>query len=150
MNNTTTGAKAGDGPINNASYKLVSMGSDSLCLEIYDASLDNARIIFVPPKSDVPVSSAPKFALEQNRPNPFNSSTRINFSVGERSNVKIEIYDVKGALVRTLVNEQLEAGEWPIVWDGADAHGSVMPSGTYVCKMTAGEFTQTLKMTLHK
>ena len=64
--------------------------------------------------------------------------------------MKIEIYDVTGALVRTLVNEQLESGEWPIVWDGADAHGSVMPSGTYVCKMTAGEFTQTLKMTLNK
>jgi flagellar hook assembly protein FlgD len=64
--------------------------------------------------------------------------------------VRIDIFDVKGSLVRTVVSEQLEAGEWPVVWDGTDAHGSVMPSGTYICKMTAGEFTQTLKMTLNK
>lgn len=140
----------GNGPINLASYTLMRIGSDSLCLEINDVTQKGARIIFVPTKSDAPVVSTPKFALEQNYPNPFNSSTRINFSVAERSNVRIDIFDVKGSFVRTVVNEQLDAGEWPVVWDGTDAHGNVMPSGTYVCKMTAGDFNQTLKMTLNK
>ncbi len=152
MNNTTTGAKAGAGPINNASYTLLKIGSDSMCLEIFDVAQKGARIIFVPPKSAVTDAPTSKFALEQNYPNPFNlsTSTRINFSVAERSNVRIDIFDVKGSLVRTVVNEQLEAGQWPIVWDGTDAHGNVMPSGSYICKMTAGDFAQTIKMTLNK
>ena len=150
--NNTTGAKAGAGPINNASYTLLKIGSDSLCLEVFDVAQKGARIIFLPPKSAVADNNAPKFALEQNYPNPFSlsTSTRINFSVAQRSNVRIDIFDVKGSLVRTVVNEQLEAGEWPIVWDGTDAHGNVMPSGSYICKMTAGDFAQTIKMTLNK
>ena len=121
-----------------------------MCLEIFDVAQKGARIIFVPTKSAVADNGAPKFGIEQNYPNPFNSSTRISFSVAERSNVRLDIFDVKGSLVRTVVNEQLEAGQWPVVWDGTDAHGNVMPSGTYICKMTAGDFTQTLKMTLNK
>ncbi len=143
--------KTGSGNYNPSSYKLVRINSDSLCLEIYDVAQKDARIIFVPPKSAVPVSSTPQFALEQNYPNPFNASTRISFSVAERSNVRIEIYDIKGSLVKALVpGETLEAGEYPVIWDGTDSRNNVMPSGTYVCKMTAGDFTQTLKMTLNK
>jgi predicted outer membrane repeat protein len=150
MNNTKTGAKAGAGPINPASYKLIPIGSDSLCLEIDDVTEKGARIIFVAPNSAVPTSNVTKFAIEQNYPNPFNAYTTITFSAAERSHVRLDIFDVKGALVKTVVNEQVEAGEYPVVWDGTDSHNNVMPSGTYICKMTAGDFTQTLKMTLNK
>ncbi|MEI8133711.1 MAG: FlgD immunoglobulin-like domain containing protein [bacterium] len=146
----STTTKAGDGPINLASYKVTKISSDSICLEIFDATQKGARIVFIPKGSDVKNSSTLKFALEQNYPNPFNSFTTINFSIAERSHVRMDIFDVKGAFVRTIVNEQIEAGEYPVVWDGTDVNGNVMPSGAYVCKMTAGEFTQTLKMTLNK
>ena len=143
--------KNGAGIIDPAFYTLTKIGSDSLCLEIRDASQKGARIVFIPPKSDVTSVPAAKNALEQNYPNPFSSSTRISFSVADRSNVRIEIYDIKGSLVRTLVpGEMLEAGEYPVIWDGTDNHNNVMPGGTYICKMTAGDFTQTLKMTLNK
>jgi hypothetical protein len=151
MNNPKGGSvKAGDGPINPSLYTLMHITGDSLCLEIRNVALTNARIVFVPPKSDAPAPSVPKFALEQNYPNPFNTSTTLRFNIAERSDVKIEIYDVKGTLIRTLVNENLDAGGYPVVWDGTDAKGNVMSSGTYICKMSAGNFNQTLKMTLNK
>jgi predicted outer membrane repeat protein len=144
------GAKAGDGTIDNSLFSLMKIGSDSLCLVINDQTQGGARIIFVGPQSAVTTPDATKFALEQNYPNPFNASTRITFSVADRSNVRIEIFDIKGALVKTLVNEALTAGEYPVVWDGTDNNNSVIASGTYICKMTAGDFTQTVKMTLNK
>ncbi|MEP7235487.1 MAG: FlgD immunoglobulin-like domain containing protein, partial [Ignavibacteriota bacterium] len=144
--------KTGLGDLNPASYVLDRIGSDSLCLEIRDINQKDARIIFIPPHSDAPITSVPKFSLEQNYPNPFASSTRITFNVAERSNVLIAIYDLKGSLVRTLVsNETLEAGEgYPVIWDGTDNNGTVMASGTYICKMVAGDFNQAIKMTLNK
>jgi hypothetical protein len=129
------------------------VGTDSLCLEIRNVKLENARIVFVPTKLlavGKNPSSAKEFALEQNYPNPFNPSTTLNFTVAHKSDVRIEIYDVKGAIVRTLVHESLDAGSYPITWDGADAAGNVVPSGTYVAKMTAGTFTSSVKMTLKK
>jgi len=141
----------GSGPVNTSLYTLEAMGSDSLCLVIRNVGLQNARIVFVPAKSgvqDAPVAKT--FALEQNYPNPFNPSTMINFNVAERSNVRIEVFDMKGALIKTLVNEELEQGNYPVMWDGTDASGTVMPSGTYVAKMTAGTFTSSIKMTLKK
>ncbi|MEO6939809.1 MAG: FlgD immunoglobulin-like domain containing protein [Candidatus Kapaibacterium sp.] len=143
----------GIGPVNPSFYTLMKVGTDSLCLEIRNVKLENARIVFVPTKLlavGKNPSSAKEFALEQNYPNPFNPSTTLNFTVAHKSDVRIEIYDVKGAIVRTLVHESLDAGSYPITWDGADAAGNVVPSGTYVAKMTAGTFTSSVKMTLKK
>jgi flagellar hook assembly protein FlgD len=65
--------------------------------------------------------------------------------------VKLEIYDIKGTLIRTLVNEHVNAaGNYPAVWDGLDAAGNEVAAGTYICKMAAGSYTSTLKMTLDK
>lgn len=141
----------GTGPLNQSLYSLESVGSDSLCLVIRNVGLQNARIVFVPEKSSVSTAPAANtFALEQNYPNPFNPSTTINFAVANRSLVHIEVYDMKGALVKSLVNEELEAGNYPVTWDGTDNAGAVVPSGTYVAKMTAGTFTSSIKMTLKK
>jgi flagellar hook assembly protein FlgD len=76
--------------------------------------------------------------------------TTLNFSVAQRSNVRIDIYDVKGTLVKTLVNEQVDAGVWPITWDGTNMSGSDVASGTYIAQMTAGTFTSSIKMSLEK
>ncbi len=142
--------KTGAGNIDPTFYTLNKISADSLCLEIRDKTQKGARIIFVPPKSDVTSAPALKNSLE-NYPNPFSSSTRITFSVAERSTVNIEIYDIKGSLVKSVVpGETVEAGEYPVIWDGTDKNNNVMPAGTYICKMTAGDYTQTLKMTLNK
>lgn len=147
--------RTGEGNIDNNAYTLMRIGADSMCLEIRDVGLDNAFIVFQPSLSDVDAGPAPReFALEANSPNPFNPSmhnvTVMNFEVKERSNVSIEIYDMKGQLINTLVNEVLPEGNYPATWDGKDMNGNVMASGTYIAKMTAGTFTSSIKMTLAK
>jgi hypothetical protein len=143
--------RTGLGPINNASYTLMHITNDSLCLEIRNTGLNNALIVYEGVKNDVAATTAPTFALESNNPNPFTSSTTIHFSVAEASNVKIEIYDIKGTLIRTLVNEHINAaGSYPAVWDGLDMAGDEVANGTYICKMTAGSYMSTIKMTLDK
>jgi predicted outer membrane repeat protein len=141
----------GKGIIDNSLYTLVPKGSDTLCLQIRDVNLRNALIVFQPAKSGVdPVAPGRQFAIEPNYPNPFSSSTTLNFTVAERSNVRIDIYDVKGTLVRTLVNEDLDPGTYPVTWDATDASGTEMPSGSYIARMTAGSFASTVKMSLTK
>jgi hypothetical protein len=142
--------QSGGGPVNSTFYTLRQIGSDSLCLEIRNVGLDNARIVFLPEKSAAPVETKSTTGLEQNYPNPFYPSTTLRFNVAERSNVMIEIYDVKGALVRTLVSETVEPGSYPVVWDATSDAGQTMPAGTYIAKMTAGDYTAQVKMTLKK
>ncbi len=137
--------------IDNSLYTWRSMGSDSMCLEIRDQGLTNALIVFVPAGAGVgDQGQKPTFALEPNYPNPFASATTLNFAVAERSNVRIDIYDLKGTLVRTLVNEQLDPGSYPVTWDGTDASGATVPEGSYIAHMTAGSFTSSVKMSFEK
>ena len=140
----------GQGPVNTALYTLIPEGSDSECLQIRDQGLTNAYIEFIPANSGVGTQSIPTFAIEPNYPNPFAGTTTLNFSVATRSNVRIDIFDVKGSLIRTLENEQLDAGSYPITWDGTDASGAMVADGAYVATMTAGSFTGSVKMTLER
>jgi hypothetical protein len=89
-------------------------------------------------------------SLGQNYPNPFNPQTTIAFSIAERANVRVAVYNVNGALVRTLANESRAAGAYALTWDGRDDGGRQVASGVYFYKLTAGSFTQTKKMVLLK
>jgi len=99
-------------------------------------------------------ASLPKaFALAQNSPNPFNPSTTISYSVPEgRSQVRVslEIYDLRGRRVRSLVDEARDAGVYTVFWDGLDEQGGRVSSGVYFYRMRAGDFVQTRKMVLLK
>lgn len=86
-----------------------------------------------------------------NYPNPFNPSTTISFSVSEvLSSVNIEIYNLKGQKVKTLVNEQLSVGLHSITWNGKDDSNKPVSSGIYFYKMRAGKYTASRKMILLK
>jgi hypothetical protein len=90
--------------------------------------------------------TAPKtFLLEQNYPNPFNPSTTIRYQLPVASEVKLEVYDVLGKKVATLVSERQAAGYYQYVWN-ADG----LTSGVYFYRLQAGTFTQTKKMILVK
>jgi hypothetical protein len=90
-------------------------------------------------------------ALSQNFPNPFNPSTSINYEVPTRSQVSIKIYDVRGRLVQTLVNDVREAGSYSVQWNGRDSSGEQVSSGIYLYTMeTDGHFKTTKKMVLLK
>ena len=84
-----------------------------------------------------------QFALEQNYPNPFNPSTQIKFALMSRSSVTLTVYDALGRNIRTLVNQQLDAGEYAATFDAAN-----LSSGVYYYVLKAGSFTQTKRMVL--
>jgi len=89
--------------------------------------------------------------LSGNFPNPFNPETTINFALKEAGNVRIEIYNIKGKKVRTLINNYLEADYHSIVWNGKDDGNKTVSSGIYFYKMKAGDkYSCTRKMILMK
>jgi len=90
------------------------------------------------------------FELSQNRPNPFNPATTIEYSLPERSQVTIEIFNVLGQRVRRLVNESKPAGTYRIEWDGDDDAGESVSTGVYLYRFQAGDVVQTKKMLLLK
>ena len=92
------------------------------------------------------------FSLAQNSPNPFNPATTISYSVPEGTSVQVtlKVYDIRGFLLRTLVDELREPGSYSVFWDGTDGTGRPVPSGIYLYRMQAGDFVQTRKMVLLK
>ena len=86
-----------------------------------------------------------EFALYQNFPNPFNPSTVITFDVKDVHDVKLQIFDLSGRLVKTLVNNKTSPGRHQVVFDA-----SSLSSGVYLLRMQAGYFIETKKITLIK
>lgn len=91
------------------------------------------------------------FALDQNYPNPFNNSTHVKFSLPQREQVSLRIYDVRGRLVRTLIDhEDFDAGTYEASWDGLENSGMDAASGVYLLKIKAGAFNQTVRLSAVK
>jgi hypothetical protein len=89
-----------------------------------------------------------RFDLSRNFPNPFNPGTAIVYSIPERERVVIEIVAMSGVRVRTLVNRTVQPGEYTAAWDGTDDEGRKAGSGVFLCRMKAGRFVKTVKMTI--
>ena len=89
-------------------------------------------------------------ALYQNHPNPFNPFTQIDFTLKEQSQVKLNIYNARGQIVKTLVDEILPAGRQNTWWDGTDKYNRKLSSGVYFYKVKAGKQTVAKKMILIK
>lgn len=83
-------------------------------------------------------------------PNPFNPSTNIRFSLKSNSYLDLEIYNIKGQKVRTLISGNMPAGESNIVWNGVNDDNHVVPGGIYLVRMKADNFTQLRKIILIK
>jgi hypothetical protein len=88
--------------------------------------------------------------LEQNAPNPFNPVTSISFVVPATSRTVLAVYDVTGALVRTLVDDTVATGRWTVQWHGTDNRGQPVGSGTYFYRLTVGKRSASRKMLLLK
>jgi len=89
--------------------------------------------------------------LKGNYPNPFNPETTVYFSVEATSSlVNIEVYNLKGQKIKTLVSEQLSSGSHSAVWNGKDDLGKSVASAVYLYKMRTGNYTSTKKMILMK
>ena len=93
----------------------------------------------------VVITKPNKFVLGQSYPNPSNPKSNIDFQLPEKTMVNISVYDLTGRLVSELVNEVLEAGIHT-----AEFNGSGLSSGTYIYRITAGNFTEVKKLVLVK
>jgi hypothetical protein len=112
--------------------------------------LDGTVSYFDPIRVSVPTSagegSAPvSFALGQNYPNPFNPSTNISFSIHASGVVSLQVFDVLGRAIATLVNETKAPGEYSVPWDATD-----VPSGVYFYKLVAGNSVAVKKLMVAK
>lgn len=89
-----------------------------------------------------------KHQLHQNLPNPFSSSTAIQFDLPASAAVKVVVFDVAGRLVRSLLDEERPAGRWSIDWDGTDDSGNRVSSGIYFYCIHAGEYFERRKLVI--
>jgi len=90
------------------------------------------------------------FALDQNYPNPFNPTTTIRFDLPTSGFVTLKIYNIRGELVRTLIQTRKNAGSHVIQWDGKDDIGKSLSSGVYFYKLSMNDFNATRKLLLIK
>jgi hypothetical protein len=97
---------------------------------------------------DTHLNAPNDFALWQNYPNPFNAATIISFVVPNRSAVKVEIFDLMGQRVKTLVDEVLAAGVYQKIWDGKSDGQKDAASGIYFYRLTSRTVVQQRKMIL--
>ncbi|NLK49938.1 MAG: T9SS type A sorting domain-containing protein [Candidatus Cloacimonetes bacterium] len=109
-------------------------------------SYSSTGYVSSPDETIIPVQDA----LGQNYPNPFNPSTTISFSLSQAGPAKLAIYNLKGQLVRTLVDGRLDSGNHSAVWDGRDSQGSSVSSGMYLYRLITAQGNHTQKMMLLK
>ncbi|UCD37408.1 MAG: hypothetical protein JSW54_11330 [Fidelibacterota bacterium] len=91
-----------------------------------------------------------EFRIYQNYPNPFNPATAITYEVPQPGRFVLEIFNIRGQGVRTLIDQQLQPGRYEVFWDGRNAAGEESPAGIYVCRFQGQDFYQARKMLLLK
>jgi hypothetical protein len=90
------------------------------------------------------------FALELNYPNPFNPSTTIRYQIPTDANVNLDIYNLQGQKIRSLIAKEQKAGYYNVVWDGRNEAGQTVSSGVYLYRVQAGSFVASHKMLMIK
>jgi YD repeat-containing protein len=86
--------------------------------------------------------------VAQNVPNPFNPSTRIRIEVQTRQRVVVNVFDVRGRRVASLLDAMVAAGPTSVVWDGRDARGAAIPSGVYFARVRSERSTASIRMVM--
>jgi len=89
-----------------------------------------------------------EYQLEQNFPNPFNPQTTIRYQLSERTDVSLEIFNIVGQRVRTLVREEQVTGSYSVIWAGQNDAGNKVGSGVYFYRLLTTDFVQTKKLVL--
>ena len=147
-------AVSGGGDIVRFVFRVLREFEDNARFEIADglvfdpSQLQNPAVV----AGVLELQSTPReFALHQNFPNPFNPDTTIKYDLAESADVTLQIYNVLGQVVRTLVaSEAQNAGRYQIRWSGMDDRGVSVSSGIYFYRISAGEFQNVRKLMLLK
>jgi hypothetical protein len=137
-------------PETHATYQIWDQNNNTYVSQssLFNGS-DYARVYLKPSDQntqEVPVVTA----LSGNYPNPFNPETIIRYSVLNQSKVSLDIFNVKGQKIKTLVNETEAAGFYSSIWDGKDENGHLVSSGVYFYRLNADKKSLTKKMILLK
>ena len=114
--------------------------------------IDDLRVyksIPVESKADNDIALAP-ISLLKNYPNPFNAQTSISFSLTEKQNVSLHIYNIMGQKIRTLLDNKLTEGFNTIVWDGKNNEGHDVGSGVYLYRLSTNDQSVSKRMILLK
>ncbi len=90
------------------------------------------------------------YALRGIAPNPFNPVTTISFDLPQPARVRLSVFNIAGRLVRVLIDEERASGSHDVIWNGLSDRGQQVASGVYFCRMEAGSFRDTRRMTLLK
>ena len=122
-------------------------GTASSAIELTDAVFNNGEITGTA-TGLTSLITPPTFALHPNVPNPFNPETTIRFELPHAAEVKLEVFDILGQKVRTLVTGALPSGTHSAVWHGRNDAGNPVGNGVYLYQIQAGEFTQRRRMLL--
>ncbi len=139
--------------------KYIANTSGKLYLGIDDVTLVNntgyaAYIVFVNPSPFNKVSNRggiPEgFELLGNYPNPFNPETKISYKISKRAKISLKIYNIDGQLIRTLIDDEQNPGDYEIQWDGLNAEGQIVGSGIYMYQLCSDDELLTGKATLIK
>lgn len=130
-------------------------GVDTLVLTVSDSSLTAQDTIIVYVKQVVGLGNEQnnlpqKFILHQNYPNPFNPGTTICFDIPQITEVKIDVFDLLGNHVISLINEKREAGRYTLYWNGKSGRGGLMSAGVYIYRLSANDYVDYKKMLLIK
>ncbi|HPA24833.1 MAG TPA: T9SS type A sorting domain-containing protein, partial [Candidatus Cloacimonas sp.] len=125
-----------------STYK--SRGMDYTAISLYACKIPSEPVVTIDPLlTPVTLSCC-------NYPNPFNPETTISFEIPESGIVSLQIYNLKGQLIRTLINDFLPTGKQSLVWNGTDNENKPVASGVYLYKIKAGKNSTTAKMLLLK
>ncbi|MFZ5432567.1 MAG: FlgD immunoglobulin-like domain containing protein [Calditrichota bacterium] len=131
--------------------KLVLQDSSFLYSTIFTDTTDSIFHLGIPDAADIRDLVLPdRFDLAQNFPNPFNPETQIVFNVPATADVRINVYNINGQLVRTLIDGRYSIGTHQVTWDGRNNAGQIVSAGLYLYRMEAPGYMQTKKMLLMK
>jgi hypothetical protein len=148
-----------DGPAGAISGQPTSADTAHFTVRVTDSSIPPLTDIqhltlVVIQGSDVEDGSDPvlpeDFVLRQNHPNPFNSSTLIEYNLPERVHVNVAIFNILGQRIRSLVDAEEAVGSHAVEWDGRSDNGHEMATGVYFYRVTAGDHVEVKKMLLLK
>jgi hypothetical protein len=138
--------------ISNDNGKLIAIYTDHIGLvdspwPKFHAGPMNRGVILDVTSISLPLKNqSADYTLYQNYPNPFNPVTHIRFSLAQSEKVKLEVFNILGQKVNTLVNNKLNIGQYEIKWDGKNESGNLLGSGIYFYRLKAGDYIKTRKM----
>jgi hypothetical protein len=143
---------SGDGVLAVVSFRVQAPGEPALGLGAISArdAANQAVPIDGSLAGGVPAILPQASQLARAVPNPFNPATELSFAIARDGLVRLNIYSLRGQLVKSLVNSSLAAGSYRLTWDGTDGNGQTAASGSYIVRLEAPDCVQTQRITLVK